>query len=427
MSTQPLSTDPYKGVRDFYPEEMAIQQYIFDSWARTARSFGFQQYDASILEPAELYKSKGAENEEMVNEQTYTFTDRGGREVTLRPEMTPTVARLVAARRRTAAFPLRWFSIPNLFRYERPQRGRLREHWQLNCDIFGTHDSSTDIEIILLAAQLLTDFGATTDMFEIRVNNRKTMQSAYQLLGITDPDQITAITRITDRKQKLSPADYRDQLTAVVNDDEQVAAIIRMIEDPDGGDNAVVATLREHGFTNVRIDRSLARGFDYYTGTIFEIFDTHESNNRAMLGGGRYDNLTGLFGGDPVSGIGFGMGDVTMRDFLTTHHLLPDHLTQLSPQIIVVPTDAEKHIAGQMLAHTIRQHGFSIAVDTSGKRFTKKISDAAERGAQYLIVVGDDEIATKTYQVKHLTDGSTTSGTLPELLSTLSTQPSTSE
>ena len=163
--SEPLSTQSYKGVRDFYPADMAIQQYIFDTWSETAERFGFERYDASVLEPSALYKAKGAENAEMVNEQTYTFTDRGEREVTLRPAMTPTVARIVAvkwgelARKR----PLRWYSIPNLFRYERAQRGRLREHWQLNADIFGATNFEIDVEIIQLAHQIFLDFGIAFD------------------------------------------------------------------------------------------------------------------------------------------------------------------------------------------------------------------------------------------------------------------------
>ncbi len=208
MSNKALSTDSYKGVRDFYPKDAAIQQYIFDTWTTTAQSFGFERYDASILEPSDLYKAKGAENEEMVNDQTYTFTDRGDREVTLRPEMTPTVARMVAGRRRELSFPLRWYSIPNLFRYERPQRGRLREHWQLNCDIFGTTDYTADIEIIALAYQCLLDFGAKPEMFEIQVNDRQLMNRLYQALGVKD-SMITGVTRLNDRRDKIDAQIYR--------------------------------------------------------------------------------------------------------------------------------------------------------------------------------------------------------------------------
>ena len=258
----------------------------------------------------------------MVNEQTYTFTDRGDREVTLRPEMTPTVARMVAGKRRELTFPLRWYSIPNLFRYERPQKGRLREHWQLNCDLFGANDYTADVEIIALAHQMLLNFGAEPDMFEIRVNNRATMRTAYNALDITDDERITAITRLNDKKNKIKADEYLQELTKIVKDEKLAKTIRKMIDSDDAGDNLVVAGLKELGITNVKLDRSLARGFDYYTGTIFEIFDVSGENNRAMLGGGRYDNLTSLFDTEPVSGIGFGMGDVTMRDFLETHDRL---------------------------------------------------------------------------------------------------------
>ena len=263
-----LSTESYKGVRDFYPEDMAIQRYIFDVWSQTAESFGFERYDASMLEPSELYKSKGAENEELVNEQTYTFIDRGDREVTLRPEMTPTVARMVAGKQRELTFPLRWYSIPNLFRYERPQKGRLREHWQLNCDIFGADDYTADVELIALAYHMLLNFGAESSMFQIHVNNRATMKAAYNALNIQDENTITAITRLNDKKNKITSEEYFEELVKITDDRTLSIAIKNMIESSDAGDNAVVAGLKELGITNIVLDRSLARGFDYYTGTI---------------------------------------------------------------------------------------------------------------------------------------------------------------
>ncbi len=274
MADKHLSTDSYKGVRDFYPEDMAIQRYIFDTWSRTAESFGFERYDASVLEPSELYKSKGAENEEMVNEQTYTFIDRGEREVTLRPEMTPTVARMVAGRRRELSFPVRWYSIPNLFRYERPQRGRLREHWQLNCDIFGADDYTADVEIIALAHDLITNFGADNSMFEIRINDRTEMRKKYTEFGIADIEVQDAITRLNDRFYKISASEYKSALQEIVGDTTIVDAVYNLVSGKDTTDNnQVVDGLRALGITNVKIDRSIARGFNYYTGTIFEVFD----------------------------------------------------------------------------------------------------------------------------------------------------------
>jgi histidyl-tRNA synthetase len=410
-----LSTDSYKGVRDFYPEDMAIQRYIFDIWSQTAESFGYERYDASILEPSALYKSKGAENEEMVNEQTYTFIDRGNREVTLRPEMTPTVARMVAGRRRELTFPVRWYSIPNLFRYERPQKGRLREHYQLNCDMFGVDHFSSDVEIIALAYHMLLNFGADAKMFEIRINNRKEMTALYESVGVTDADTQAKITRLNDKFRKIKKDEYKNALMEIVNDKEVVKKIYAIVSDTHApADNEVLNGLMALDIKNVVVDRSLARGFDYYTGTIFEIFDVSGENNRSMLGGGRYDNLTGLFGGDPIVGIGFGMGDVTMRDFLETHGLLTSDMT--APTLMILPTDEQYNMEAQKIAQQFRAAEISVAVDLSSKKVGKKISDAADAFVSYALVLGEDEIKSKKYTIKNLEEKAELSGTIAELI-----------
>ena len=418
MKHTQLSTESYKGVRDFYPEDMAVQRYIFDMWSRTAERFGFEEYDSSILEPADLYRAKGAENAEMVNEQTYTFTDRGEREVTLRPEMTPSVARMVAKKARIHTYPLRWYSIPNLFRYERPQKGRLREHWQLNCDIFGATDFSADVEIIALAQQTLIDMGATTDMFEIRVNDRQLMERLYLALGVNKAD-IPAITRLNDRKNKIDRSQYRDELQKIVNDEMIVEEIIIMLEKSDEQTDVVVG-LAELGITNVVFDKSLARGFDYYTDTIFEIFDISGENNRALLGGGRYDNLTGMFGGEPVSGIGFGMGDVTMRDFLETHKLLPSTIKNTAADVVIIPQSTNQNLPGQAIAHQIRQVGISVSTDIGTQKVGKRIHNAHDKGTKFVIILGEDEVASGQLTVKNLNSGETESGQLSELINFMS-------
>jgi len=249
-----LSTDPYKGVRDLYPEDMAIENYIFGIWRKVAERYSYLEYGASLLEPTEIYTEKSGA--EIVNEQTFTFKDRGDRSVTLRPEMTPTTARMIAARRKSLKFPLRWFSIPNLFRYERPQRGRRREHWQLNCDLVGSVGIDADKEIISLAYAIMKEFGASEKDFEVRINN------------------------------------------ADINNFKDIGP-------------------------NIVSDPSLARGQAYYTGMVFEIFDTNKENTRALAGGGRYDNLLELFEVEPVPAVGFGMGNIALRDFLETHKLKP--------------------------------------------------------------------------------------------------------
>jgi histidyl-tRNA synthetase len=418
MKQTHLSTDSYKGVRDFYPEDMAIQRYIFDMWSRTAESFGFERYDASILEPADLYRAKGAANEEMVNEQTYTFVDRGEREVTLRPEMTPTIARMVAKKARALSYPLRWYSIPNLFRYERPQKGRLREHWQLNCDIFGAADFSAEVEMIALAQQTLIDMGATPDMFEIRVNDRHLMERLYLSLGVNEAT-IPAITRLNDRKNKIDSSEYREELQKIVQNDTIAEEIIIMLEKSDEQTDVVVG-LAELGITNVVFDKSLARGFDYYTGTIFEIFDVSGENNRSLLGGGRYDNLTSMFDEDPISGIGFGMGDVTMRDFLETHKLLPTNIKNTAADVVVIPWSAKENLPGQTIAHQIRQVGLSASTDIGTQKIGKRIGTAGEKGAKFVIVIGEDEVTSGNLTVKNLNSGEERSGQLSELINFMS-------
>ncbi len=430
MTDKYLPTDPYKGVRDFYPEDMAVQRYIFDIWAKTAESFGFERYDASVLEPADLYRSKGAENEELVNEQTYTFTDRGDREVTLRPEMTPTVARMVAGRRRDLVFPLRWYSIPNLFRYERTQRGRLREHWQLNCDIFGANDISADVEIIALAYRIMINFGATSEMFEIRVNHRgvfiEFLQSIARNCGFKLSDeQCLEILRLRDRKNKIPESEYVTKLEVIVGTDAYPVFAEQLhlkdnIKDFDSESQddlwKIGNSLYELGIKNVIPDATLSRGFDYYTGTIFEFFDVSGENNRSLLGGGRYDNLTSLFGGEPISGIGFGMGDVTMRDFLETHGLLEGRVLPTTPQLLILTTGSELNLDAQKLAAGFRGVGISVAIDIGTKKLDKKLQDANKRNVAFVLVYGEDEREKGLYTLKRMSDGLEVTGDVATLV-----------
>lgn len=303
MTNNKLSTEPYKGVRDFYPEDMAVQNYIFDTWRKTAKEFGYVEYSASILEPAELYKAKGERNEEIVNEQMYTFIDKGEREVALRPEMTPTLARMIAARRKGLKLPLRWFSIPNCFRYERPQRGRKREHWQLNCDIMGIAGIEAEVEIISLAHKIMRDFGAKDGDFEIRINSRRLLEETYG----------KQMFYLLDRKDKMEPAEFEEEWNKLSPKPYKDAEPNQEIRD-------ILAELESKGIKTI-FSSSLTRGFDYYTGMVFEVFDTNPENKRSLFGGGRYDNLLEMFGVEPLPTVGFGMGDVTIRDFLETHGL----------------------------------------------------------------------------------------------------------
>ncbi|MCF7815652.1 MAG: histidine--tRNA ligase [Candidatus Pacebacteria bacterium] len=405
-----LATEAYKGTRDFYPKDMAIQRYIFDTWAKTAESFGFERYDASILEPSDLYKSKGAENEEMVNEQTYTFIDRGDREVTLRPEMTPTVARMIAARRRDLNFPVRWYSIPNLFRYERPQRGRLREHWQLNCDMFGIDDIAADVEIISLAYNVLKEFGAEDEDFEIRINSRAWLTEKLKSYDL-DENQMKHMIQLIDKKDKIKDFEKESEIITGQKIDFEITEAPK-----ERSIKSIIDALNLIGITNIKFSPTIVRGFNYYTGTVFEIFDTNPKNNRSLIGGGRYDNLTELFGGDAVTGIGFGMGDVTMRDFLETHKLLPKDLHVTAPRLSILPMGKDLNIACEKIAHTFRTTGVTVSVDLSDKKIGKKISSADDAGVQYVLVVGEDELSSQNFTLKELATKEETAGQLDDLI-----------
>lgn len=402
-----LPTEPYKGTRDFYPEDMAIERYIFDTWAKTAESFGFARYDASVLEPSELYRSKSVENEEIINDQTYSFTDRGNREVTLRPEMTPTVARMIAHKNRDLSFPVRWYSIPNLFRYERPQRGRLREHWQLNCDMFGTDHYSADVEMILLATSVLTAFGAKKNSFEVRINDRALLNELFKKEGFTH-EQSNQMLALLDRKDKITNFDSEAKKIAG-------KPFVPLTEAPKESTlMSVINELKKFGITAV-YSPSTVRGFNYYTGTIFEIFDTDPKNNRSLIGGGRYDNLTSLFSDEKISGIGFGMGDVTMRDFLETHNLLKGKIAPTAPTLAILPMDEALNIEAEKIAHTFRTEGISVSVDLSTKKVGKKISVASDAGTQYILVLGEDEAKSQTFTLKNLKTKEETKGALTDL------------
>lgn len=407
-----LSTDPYKGTRDFFPEDMAVQRYIFDTWTKTVESFGFERYDASVLEPSDLYRSKGAQNEEMVNDQTYTFTDRGGREVTLRPEMTPTVARMIASKHKALSFPVRWYAIPNLFRYEKMQRGRLREFWQLNCDIFGSSHIASDVEIIALAHRLFIDFGANEKMFSIHINSRSLMHAQISKVLMSD-DLFPTFLNLMDKKSKIDEATFTSEMKKICKN-----GVIPTIS-PDTYIENILHSLMRMGITNVHFDPTITRGFNYYTGLVFEVFDTSSENNRSMCGGGRFDNLTTLFSDDAISGVGFGVGDVIMRDFLQTHKLLPARYTETAPSIAILPMHDGLSLDAERIAHHFRSHHISSIVDLSGRKLPKMIGAAQDRGITHILILGDDEHASQQYTVKNMVTKSEQSGTLSELITHL--------
>lgn len=403
--SEKLPTEPYKGVRDFYPEDWARMQYLFETARKVLRSYGYEEYQASPLERAELYESKTSE--EIVSDQTYTFTDRGDRRVTLRPEMTPTLARMVAARRREIPFPVRWFSLPNVFRYERPQRGRLREHYQLNVDLLGMPDEKADGEIIVLASTLLRAFGASDDQFVIRVSSRTLLNQAVASLGLS-PEQAAAYFGLLDRKNKMTPEAFEEARAEFRRNGMDPLELIEAGTDAATDTekqnlDSLLAAFRERGMTNVVFDPTIVRGFLYYTGIVFEVFDTNPENARSMFGGGRYDGLVSVFGGDPIPAVGFGMGDVTLADFLDTHGLFPENLTGAPDLFIGTPSDSDIP-AAQTYADALRAQGANVLVHVSGKSLGDQVKEAVRRNIPYFLAYGADEALSGNVVLKSLAD-----------------------
>ncbi len=399
-----LSTQPYKGTRDFYPEDKRLQKYIFSKLRSVVETFGYQEYDAPMLEPFELYAAKSGE--EIVNEQLYSFEDKGGRKLAIRPEMTPSVSRMVAARRQELAYPLRWYSIPNLWRYERPQRGRLREHWQLNVDLFGVEGIEGDAEIIQVADAILKSFGAKPEMYEIRVNSRSAMRELLELKGFSG-DIVPKIIGAFDRLGKDNFAEYlnknfdqadRVKLESFINEVPGDATL-----DTSAGKkiSTLIKLLRETGI-DVKPDVTLNRGLDYYTDIVFEVYDTKPENNRSMFGGGRYDGLVGLFGAEPVPTVGFGMGDVTLQNFLESNDLLPKLESETQAVAILIGDVFEP--AQKVLAE-LRAKGARVAVDATERKLDTKIKAADKAGVKYALFIGEQELRSSQFKLKNLVTG----------------------
>lgn len=411
MSTQ--STESYKGVRDFYPEDCFYRDYILNTLAKTAQSFGYEEYDASILEPADLYRGKTSD--EILSKQAYLFKDRGDREVILRPEMTPTVARMVAHKRTTLGYPLRLFSNPNCFRYEQPQRGRLREFWQFNADMFGLSGIDADAEIVALGHACILAFGATENDFTIHVNDRRALNAIWDAHAMTDEER-KKVMHLLDAKAKMEPDAFMSELTQVIGDrtEKVLHSLETIAEYPTLA--ALMKTLKAMGIHNVKVDTELVRGFDYYTGVIMEAFDTNPENRRAMYGGGRYDNLLALFGEQPIPTVGFAIGDVVMKDFLHTHGLLPAYKPATHAMICVV--DEPAIIAAHTLAQSLRSKGISIAVNTSLRKLADQFSSAEKLSISHVIVLGSGD-TDGTYSLKKLGEKDSTKCTLEELVTVL--------
>jgi histidyl-tRNA synthetase len=416
MSSTQFSRLP--GFRDFAPEDLAIRSHVFDAWRRVSRRYGFQEYDGPPLEALDLYVEKSGE--EIVS-QLFNFTDKGEREVSLRPEMTPSLARILADRSRAMPKPIRWFSVPQLFRYEKQQRGRLREHFQWNVDVVGEEGVGADAEVLAVALDALRELGLTSGDVRARVSDRRLLSALLHASGVRE-DRLLAAFAVID---KLEREPREKSLSRLQNEAEVTAAqageILDLFQDP--GLDAVRERFRDDPAVQeeaarleeyfqaihamelgdfVEFDLTIVRGLAYYTGIVFEIFD-RQGEFRAVCGGGRYDRLLERVGGESLPAVGFGMGDVVLTELLKDRGLLPE--VRRSVDYFVVCVGDEVRERALTLAHRLRSRGASVAYALRGAGVRKQFKNAESEGAREVVVLGPDELSAGVAKVRNMTSG----------------------
>ncbi|HNX46456.1 MAG TPA: histidine--tRNA ligase [Anaerolineaceae bacterium] len=392
-----------KGTRDFYPEEMAQRQWLIGKMRDASTAFGFTQYDGPCLESIELYAAKSGE--ELVREQAFVFPDRGGDPITLRPELTPTLARMVAQKQNELVFPLRWWSFGPFWRYERPQKGRTREFFQWNVDLIGSDSVLADAELIAVAATFLRMVSIQPQDVQLLVNDRQLMDQAMTSAGVP-ADKKGEMLRLIDRLDKL-PADVWDEkvlgLGLSLSQLDSVKALLQNKHLWQESSNLrqlfeVVESLGVHEY--VTYDPRIIRGLDYYTGTVFEARDT-KGEFRAILGGGHYGNLIGDVGGKPLPGVGFAMGDVVISLVLEAYGLLKDELSNTGTVFVTVFNE-EMLAQSLQLASKLRAEGLQVVTQTEPEKLAKQLKFADRLGYKAAIVMGPDEESQGMAQVKNL-------------------------
>lgn len=405
---------PPRGMRDFYPEEMRVRNKIFDAWEKAARLHGFEEYDAPVVETEELLIRKSGEE---IVQQIYNFTDKSDRRLALRPEMTPSLARMVVARQKMLTYPLKWFSIPQCFRYERMTKGRKREHYQWNLDIIGQETVTAEAEILSTAITALKFLGLTSADFRIRVGNRALLAELFKIVGLAD-NHFMPVCMVLDKMGKITEQETHDLLVAEHLTDSDISKVLELmsistldaVEARLGTSSKNVADLRDL-MEMLRVakmgdflefDISIIRGLSYYTGIVFEAFDT-QKNFRAIFGGGRYDNLLSALGGEKTPCVGLGFGDVVVAELLQSLGKL-DEIQMQSGVMLGYMTDTERKFARQ-LATELRAQGISVNFALEAEKAKKFFTRANKTGATHTIYIGADELAQEIFTIKNMTTG----------------------
>ncbi|MGI8401680.1 MAG: histidine--tRNA ligase [Gemmatimonadaceae bacterium] len=427
-----MSQGALPGFRDFYPEQLANRNYLMSVWREVARKYGFVEYDGPPLEPLELYTRKSGD--EIVG-QLYAFTDKGGRDVALRPEMTPTLARMVAAKANAMRKPIRWFSVPQLFRYERQQKGRLREHFQLNVDIVGEASIAADAELLAVAIDVMRAVGLTSKDVRARVSDRKLLTAALAALGV-QKDELPAVFAAIDKTEReprdvtlgkvekaVASAGARKGIGRLLDHAKDLDALARdFLESPDVVEEVVrmkeyLSFLQALGVGDwIDFDLSIVRGLAYYTGKVFELFDA-KGEFRAICGGGRYDELLSTIGAVDLPALGFGMGDVVLTEILKSRDLLP--APELATEYWVASDDESMIREVMMVAGRLRAKARSVEYALKAQTLARQLKTAASAGVRNVVLLSRPDYENGKVTVKTLADGSERNVALDAFLDSL--------
>jgi len=397
-----------KGTRDFYPEQMATRIWLYNTMRAVAESFGYQEYEAPILETLELYAAKSGE--ELVKEQSYAFTDRGGTEITLRPELTPSLARMIAQKQNELNFPVRWWSFGPFWRYERPQKGRTREFFQWNVDMLGVSSPEADAENAAVLATFFQRVGLSPQQVLIMVNNRGLIDDRFDAFNIPN-DQRPVVSSWIDRREKMTPEAWMAYGKEIGLSPEQITNLKEMLADKDLWKQSAdlvsfFAVIEALGLREYfQFDASIMRGLLYYTGTVFEAWEVGGEIKRSILGGGRYDNLTQDVGGEPVPAVGFAMGDVVITLILEKYGLLPKELNINPAPVLVTIFDEDRMLESFKLASELRRAGLNVICYPAAVKLPKQFKYADRIGAKVTLVLGPDEVEKGQVAVKNLVNG----------------------
>lgn len=410
-----------KGTRQFYPEEMSLRNYLYEKVRAASQSFGYQEYDGPFIETIDLYAAKSGE--ELVKKQSFTFQDRGGDFVTLRPELTPSLARMIAAKQGELTYPVRWWSFGPFWRYEQPQKGRTREFFQWNIDMLGVNSPEADAELIAVAATFMRSVGLTPDRAIIFVNNRRLMDAEFDALGIL-PEKRLEVSNLVDRRSKMESEKWDEFAIELGLTQSQLDGLKDILGNYDLWKKSdeltrLFAALEALGVRDyIKFDPNIMRGLLYYTGTVFEAFETSGSVKRALLGGGRYDNLLADVGGNPLSGVGFAMGDVVAGIILQEAGLLPD-FAQTPASVLVTVFDTTLLLKSYALAAELRRNGLKVMVFPEVAKLPKQFKFADKMKMKAALVLGPDEDASGQVVVKNLTNGEQSTVARAALLETV--------